>query len=215
MADPGFIAFFWSRREAVFHAMGQHFQMAGAALGLALVVGVAAGIAASRSRALSLPLVTVANIVQTIPSLALLGFLIPLLGIGMVPAVVALFAYSVLPILKNTHAGILQVEPSVIEAGRAMGMTSGQILWRIELPLALPVAFSGLRIAAVSCIGIATLCAAVGAGGLGTFIFRGISMVDARMILAGAVPAAVLAVGLDFAMHAVEGRLSPWKDEKA
>ena len=156
-----------------------------------------------------MPVVNIVNIIQTIPSLALLGFFIPIIGIGTKPAIIALFLYSLLAIIKNTMAGINQVDKSIIEAGTGMGMTNAQILIKIELPLAAAVIFSGIRIATVTCIGIATLCAAIGAGGLGQFIFRGISMVNNYMILAGALPAALMAIVVDLILHIIEKKLTP------
>jgi osmoprotectant transport system permease protein len=146
---------------------------------------------------------------QTIPSVALLGFLIPLFGIGTKPAIVALFLYSLLPIVRNTYTGIEQVDPAAIEAARGMGMRDRQILFRVTIPQALPVVMAGLRTATVSCVGIATLAALIGAGGLGTFIFRGISMLNTPMVLAGAIPAAVLALTLDGLLALVARWITP------
>jgi osmoprotectant transport system permease protein len=147
---------------------------------------------------------------QTIPSLALFGFLIPIPwigGIGNRTAVVALVLYAMLPILRNTYAGILSVDPAVVEAGRGMGMTDLERLRLIEVPLALPTILAGVRIATVVSVGLATIAAAVGAGGLGNYIFRGLSMVDSRLILAGAIPAAALAVAADALLGGLERRL--------
>ena len=165
----------------------------------------------TRKPRLSGPILTFANAVQTIPSLALFGFLIPLPfigGIGARTAIVALVLYSLLPIIRNTFTGISGVDPAIREAGRGMGMTDLQLLWTVEIPLALSVIFAGLRVATVLCVGIATIAAAVGAGGLGMFIFRGVSMVDSRLILAGAIPAAALALIADFGLGAIEKRFS-------
>jgi osmoprotectant transport system permease protein len=152
------------------------------------------------------------NVVQTIPSLALFGFLIPipfLGGIGARTAIVALVVYSLLPILRNTHAGIVSVDPAVVEAATGLGMTPGERLRLVELPLAFPVVLAGIRIAVVVGIGLATIAAAIGAGGLGVLIFRGVATVDHRLILAGAIPAALLALGFDFALGRVERRWGP------
>src|SRR5690606_14204600 len=135
-----------------------------------------------------------AGILQTIPSIALLGFMIPLLGIGAKPAIVALFLYALLPIIRNTYSGILGVNPAVKEAATAMGMTRRQVLWKVELPLAFPVILAGIRTATVITVGVATLAAYIGAGGLGEFIFGGIALNNSAMILAGAIPAALLAL---------------------
>jgi osmoprotectant transport system permease protein len=153
-----------------------------------------------------------ANIAQTIPSLALFGFLIPIPvigGIGKRTAIVALCLYALLPILRNTLLGILGVDAAVRESAVALGMTARQILWQVELPLAAPSIIAGLRIATVATIGTATIAAAIGGGGLGVFIFRGISMVDSRTVLAGAIPAAVMALLADEALEWIERRLSP------
>ncbi|MBD3393697.1 MAG: ABC transporter permease subunit, partial [Chitinivibrionales bacterium] len=154
----------------------------------------------------------VAGVIQTIPSLALIGFLLPIPiigGIGAKPAVVALFLYSLLAIIRNTFTGIQQVDPAIKESACGMGMTDWQVLWQVEIPLSLPTIMAGIRISTVICVGIATLCAAIGAGGLGKFIFRGISMVNNSMILAGALPAAALALTLDFILGRIEHSLTP------
>src|SRR5207245_5485468 len=165
----------------------------------------------TRKPGLSSPILTFANAVQTIPSLALFGFLIPVPfigGIGVRTAIVALVLYSLLPIIRNTFIGISGVDPAIREAGRGMGMTGGQLLWKVEIPLALGVIFAGVRVATVIGVGVATIAAAVGAGGLGMFIFRGVSMADSRVILAGAIPAAALALAADFGLGAIEKRFS-------
>ena len=170
-------------------------------------IGVPAGVAMTRKPSWSSPVMTFANIVQTIPSLALFGFLIPipiLGGIGATTAIVALVLYSLLPIIRGTFTGISGVDPAIREAGRGMGMTDTQLLMQVELPLALPVIFAGIRVAAVVGVGVATIAAAIGAGGLGMFIFRGVSMIDSRLILAGAIPAALLALGADWGLGALE-----------
>ncbi len=153
-----------------------------------------------------------ANIGQTIPSLALFGFLIPVPGIGGIgkrTAIVALCIYALLPVLRNALTGILGIDAAVRESAEAMGMTARQILWRVELPLAAPSIMAGLRIATVTTIGTATIAAAIGGGGLGVFIFRGVAMVDSRTILAGAIPAALLAIVADEVLEWIERRLSP------
>jgi osmoprotectant transport system permease protein len=148
-----------------------------------------------------------ANLAQTIPSLALFGFLLPVTGIGKPTAILALWLYALLPILRNSLTGILGVDPAVRESAVAMGMTGRQILWQVELPLAAPSIVAGLRIATVTTIGTATIAAAIGGGGLGVFIFRGISMVDTRTVLAGAIPAAALALLADEGLEWMERRL--------
>ena len=161
----------------------------------------------TRKPRLAKPVLTLANIVQTIPSLALFGFLIPipiLGGIGPTTAVVALVLYSLLPIIRGTFTGISGVDSAIREAGRGLGLTDAQLLLHVEFPLALPVIFSGIRVATVIAVGVATIAAAIGAGGLGMFIFRGVSMIDSRVILAGAIPAALLALGADWGVGALE-----------
>src|SRR6476661_1737716 len=185
----------------------QHIMLVVASITIAVVIGVPTGILLTRHKPLRTPILGLANIMQTIPSLALFGFLIPLPfigGIGARTAIVALVLYSLLPIIRNTVTGILGVDPNVREAAVAMGMTGGQILWRVELPLAMSVIITGVRVALVIAIGVATIAAAVGAGGLGVFIFRGIRQFDNNLLLAGAVPAALLALGVDFLLGLLE-----------
>ncbi|GAB3751576.1 ABC transporter permease/substrate-binding protein [Spirosoma pomorum] len=167
---------------------------------LALLIGVPMGILISRRTRLAGGVLGVAGILQTVPSVALLGFLIPLLGIGVGPALVALFLYALLPIIRNTYVGITEVNPLVKEAARGVGMTDRQVLINVELPLALPVIFAGIRTATVINVGVATLAAYVAAGGLGEFIFSGIALSNVNMMLAGAIPAALLAVLLDYTL---------------
>ena len=163
----------------------------------------------TRFRWLATPILGGANVIQTVPSLAILGFMIPLFGIGATPAIVALFLYALLPIIRNTYTGIIGVNPAIIEAAIGVGMTQRQVLGWVRLPLALSVIMAGIRTSTVICVGIATLCAFIGAGGLGEFIFSGISMVNANMILAGAIPAALLALMLDFVLGRIEKQLTP------
>lgn len=151
-----------------------------------------------------------ANVFQTIPSLALFGLLIPVPvigGIGATPAIIALALYSLLPIIRNTYAGIVGVDPAIREAGRGMGMTEQQLLLQVEIPLAMTVILAGVRVATVIAIGVATIAAAIGAGGLGELIFRGISTVNDQLILAGAIPAAIIALLADFAIGWLEKQL--------
>lgn len=174
---------------------------------IAVVVGIPTGVLLTRKKFLRGPILGVANVMQTIPSLALFGFLIPIHyigGIGARTAIIALVVYSLLPIIRNTVTGILGVDPNVHEAAVAMGMTSRQILWQVELPLAMSVIITGVRVALVIAIGVATIAAAVGAGGLGVYIFRGLRQPDTNLLLAGAVPAALLALTADFALGLLE-----------
>ncbi|HEX7150100.1 MAG TPA: ABC transporter permease [Thermoanaerobaculia bacterium] len=190
----------------------EHVLIVLAAVSVAVLVGVPAGVWCTRNAHLSRVLLKSIDAIQTIPSLALFGFLIPvpfLGGIGMRTAIVALILYSLLPIVRNTFLGIRGVDPVVREAGLAMGLTRRQLLREVELPLALPSIVAGVRIATVTGIGVATIAAAVGGGGLGTFIFRGVAMVDTRLILAGALPAAALALLADLVFTVVERRILP------
>jgi len=179
------------------------------AMAFALAIGIPLGILLTRQPALRGWALGFANVMQTVPSLALFGFLIPLTHIGKPTAIVALVLYALLPILRNTLTGILGVDRAVRESAIAMGMTNRQLLWHVELPLAAPVILAGVRVATVTTIGTATIAAAIGGGGLGVFIFRGIASVDTTEILAGAVPAALLALLSDGGLSWIEKRFSP------
>lgn len=186
----------------------EHLQLVGMAMLIACAIALPLGVVAVRSERIRPWALGFANVVQTIPSLAVLGFLIPLAyigGVGRRSAVVALVLYALLPILRNTVTGILSVDPAVRASAVALGMTERQVLWQVELPLAAPTILSGIHIAAVASIGTATLAAAVGAGGLGVLIFRGISMVNSTLILAGAIPAALLSLVTDRLPRWIEG----------
>jgi osmoprotectant transport system permease protein len=187
----------------------EHLWLTGAAMLLAAAIAVPAGVWLTRSPRWVRPVIGAANILQTIPSLALFGFLLPVPWLGDRAAriaIVALTAYALLPILRNTYAGIRGIDPAVIEVARAMGLTDAQRLFKVELPLAASFILAGLRTATVACVGIATIAAAVGAGGLGELIFRGVASVDNRLVLAGAIPAALLALAADGALGLVERR---------
>ncbi|ASK28910.1 ABC transporter permease [Chryseobacterium sp. T16E-39] len=175
----------------------QHLGLTFVSLLLAIIVGVPLGILIARKRLFANPVLGTAGILQTVPSIALLGFMIPAFGIGATPAIVALLIYALLPIIRNTYTGITGVDPAVVEAAKAMGMNRKQLLFKVELPLAMPVIIAGIRTAAVINVGVATLASFVAAGGLGEFIFGGISLNNTNMILAGAIPAALLAIILD------------------
>ena len=193
-------------------AIAMHVLLVAAAVGCATTIGVPLGILLTRRPHLRTVILGGAGVVQTIPSLALFGLLIPLPlvgGIGPRTAMVALMLYALLPILRNTVAGIEGIDPAVREAGRGMGMTDGQLLRLVELPLATGVIVAGIRVATVAGIGLATIAAAIGAGGLGTFIFRGVAMLDNTTILKGALPAAGLALLADFGLSALERRMRP------
>jgi len=192
-----FFDFILSHQNEILEQTLEHISLTVIALTISVLIGLPLGILLTRRKRLASPVLGVVGIIQTIPSVALLGFLLPLMGIGVVPAIVALFLYALLPIIRNTFTGIEEVDPSVKEAAQGMGMTNTQILGKIELPLAVPVIFAGIRTATVINVGIATLCALIASGGLGEFIFRGIALNNMNMILAGAIPAAVLALLLD------------------
>lgn len=206
MAD--FWQFIVSNQVEILDQTVQHIGLTFVSLLVAVAIGIPLGLLATRFDKISGPVLGAVGVIQTIPSIALLGFMLPLLGIGALPAVVALFLYALLPIVRNTYSGINEVEASVTEAARGMGMTGGQILRKVELPLATPVIFAGIRTATVINVGVATLCALIGAGGLGEFIFRGIALNNSIMIMAGALPAALLALGFDFVLGLLESNVS-------
>ena len=188
----------------------EHLFLVGVAISIAIIIGIPLGILITRQTQLRQPILGVANIMQTIPSLALFGLLIPVPvigGVGVVPAILALTLYSLLPIIRNTYTGIIGVDPAIREAGRGMGMTDRQLLLQVEIPLAMGVILAGVRVATVIGIGIATIAAAIGAGGLGVFIFRGIAVVNNQLILAGAVPAAAIALLADLFIGWLEKQL--------
>ena len=198
-----------NRSGDIITATFDHIQLTLIALVLANLIAIPLGVLLTRYRRWAEPIIGVTAVFQTIPSLALLGLMIPLLGIGALPAIVALTIYGLLPILRNTYTGILGVNPAAVEAGVGMGMTSWQVLFMVELPLALSVIMAGIRTATVLLVGVATLAALVGAGGLGELIFRGISMANQELILAGALPAALLALGFDYMLKKVESYAQP------
>jgi osmoprotectant transport system permease protein len=197
------------RTDDLWVSLLRHIELVSISMGIAILIGVPLGILISRLSFMEGPVLGTAGILQTIPSLALLGFMIPLFGIGLITAVVALFLYSLLPIIRNTFAGIKDVNRSVIEAAIGMGMTDRQILFKIELPLALSVLMAGIRTATVINVGTATLAAFIGAGGLGDFIFLGISRNIDALVLLGAIPAALLALILDFLLGKLERAATP------
>ena len=206
----GVLSFIFNNGREVLELTLQHVTLVGISMLLATAIGIPLGVLLTRRVALRRWVLGGANIIQAIPSLALFGFLIPVPimgGIGSRTAIVALTLYALLPIIRNTYVGIKGVDRAVIEAGRGMGMTDRQLLWRVEIPLALGVILAGVRVATVISVGIATIAAAVGAGGLGMYIFRGVGMVNNQVILAGAIPAACLAVLADFSLGWAEHRL--------
>ncbi|MDM3852981.1 MAG: glycine betaine ABC transporter substrate-binding protein [Aphanizomenon gracile PMC644.10] len=208
--------FFQYGTEIIFHS-GEHLILVIISLAIAISIGLPVGILITRQSKLASPILGLANAIQTIPSLAIFGFLIsvPFLGgIGKIPAIVALTLYALLPIIRNTYIGINSISPAIKEVGIGMGMTDQQLLFQVEIPLALPVILAGVRVATVISVGIATIAAAIGGGGLGVFIFRGISTVNNELILAGAVPAALIALSADFGLGLLEKRLTNQIEKK-
>ena len=209
-----FLDYLIANRADVLARTVEHLILVGTSVGIAVFIGIPTGILLTRREALRKPIIGFVNVIQTIPSLALFGFLIPVPligGIGARTAIVALSAYALLPIVRNTYEGIRGIDPAVRESGLAMGMTDAQLLREVEFPLALGVILGGVRLATVIGIGIATIAAAIGAGGLGVFIFQGISMVNNQVILAGAIPAALLALAADAGLGLLERRYSRWR----
>lgn len=206
------IEFFARHQREILQATLEHIWLVAMSMLLAVAIGVPLGIIVTRQPWLSKPILGGANIAETIPSLALFGFLLPVPWLGERAdrlVIVALTLYALLPIIRNTSTGIENINAAVRQAARGMGMTDNQILWQVELRLAMPTILAGVRVATVLTIGIATIAAAVGAGGLGEFIFRGLAMVNNQLILAGAIPAAALALLADFILSLLEQRLRP------
>ncbi len=203
-----FIQYIVEQRNQILTLLMQHIYLSFIAVSIAVLIGVPLGILVSRIKKLQKPVLGFANVMQAIPSLALLGFLIPLSGIGSRPAIIMVVLYSLLPIIKNTHTGLSGISPEMLEAAAGIGLTKNQILTKVQLPLALPVIMAGIRISAVTAVGLMTISAFVGAGGLGYLVFSGVQTVDNQMILAGAIPACVLALLIDFLVGKLEYKLS-------
>lgn len=208
-----FGAFMVERLPVTFKLAGQHLLLTGIAVVFAILLAVPLGIVLTRQEVLTGPILGIAGVIQTIPSLALLAFMIPipLLGLGARSAITALFLYALLPILRNTYTGIREVDPDVVEAARGMGLYDRQILWRVELPLATATIMAGIRTSTVISIGVATLAAFIGAGGLGEPIATGLYLNETQLILSGAIPAALLAIAADFVLGRVEKALRPYE----
>ena len=204
--NPSPLDFLIQRAPDLWQKTLEHLVLTGAATGIAVVIGLPLGVWIMRRPAVRGLILGAAGVVQTVPSLALLAFLLTFLGIGVTPAVVALTLYALLPIVRNTFTGLDGISPDIIEAAMGMGFTRRQRLW-VEVPLALPVIVAGIRTAAVIIVGIATLSAYIGAGGLGDFIVRGLALNNSRLILLGAVPAAALALIIDYAIGLFERTL--------
>jgi osmoprotectant transport system permease protein len=204
-----FIQTVQSRQAEIIKGMLEHLYLSFTSILLALIISIPLGIYLSRKKKMADSVIGITAVFQTIPSLALFGFLIPILGTGGITAITALTIYALLPVLRNTYTGIVGVDESVIEAGKGMGMTNSQILTKIELPLAFPFIMAGVRTATVLTVGIATLATFVGAGGLGEIIYRGLASWNNALVLAGAIPAAILAILFDYALKRVEKLATP------
>ncbi len=207
--QSSFLAYLWSRRRVTLSLTLRHLLLVGLSMGAGLLVAVPLGLLLERLRPAAEATIRAVGLLQTIPSIALLAFMIPLLGIGVAPAVTALFLYSLYPMVRNTYTGVRNADPVAVDAARALGMTDGQLLWRVRLPLAAPVLMAGVRTAAVINVGTATLAAFIGAGGLGDPIVTGLALSDTRLVLSGAVPAALLALLVDAALGLAERAVAP------
>jgi osmoprotectant transport system permease protein len=205
----GLLGYMWAHRRELANLTGQHLYLTGVSMALAVIIGIPLGIAITRFRPAAGPVLGTASILQTVPSLALLTFMIPYLGLGEPPAIAALFLYGLLPIVRNTYAGIRAVDAGLLEVAEGMGLTAWQRLWLVELPLASAVIMAGVRTAVVIAIGTATLAAFIGAGGLGNPIVSGLTLNDDVIILSGAVPAALLAIGVDLLLGRLERLIVP------
>ena len=202
-----FLGFCWERREVILLCTVRHVEVSVIAVFLSVVIAVPLGILITRYRKMAHLVVNSANVGQTVPSLAILGMVIPVLGIGLKPAIFALVLRGILPIINNTYSGVMNVDRSVVEAGRGMGMRNREILRLVELPLSFPVIMAGIRTTTVLSISVATLAALIGAGGLGDLIFQGIVMADRNLLLAGSIPTAILAIAADLLLGAWEKRI--------
>lgn len=198
-----------SRQDLIIERALEHLYLSFMAILIAVAISVPLGIYISRKKKVAEFYIGITAVLQTIPSLALFGFLVPILGIGTVTALVALIIYALLPILRNTYTGITGVDEGIIEAGEGMGMTPRQILWKIQLPLSLPFMMAGIRTATVLTVGVATLATFVGAGGLGDVIWRGLQSWNNSLVLAGAIPVAMLALFFDYILKVIEKKVTP------
>lgn len=203
------LAYFVKNQALILKLTLEHIEITVVAVSISTLIGVVIGILITRFRRAATPVIGIAGILYTIPSLALFGMLIPFIGIGLKPTLIALILYSQLALIRNTFVGITHIDPSIREAGRGMGMSSWQFLRMVELPVALPVIMAGIRTAAVMNIGTATIAAYIGAGGLGWLIFRGIASVNTEQIVAGALPVTLLAIGVDYLFVLLERYLTP------
>jgi osmoprotectant transport system permease protein len=189
----------------------QHLRITLTGVLMAVVIGMTCGIVITKHKSLAGMVMSLTDIIQTIPTLALLAILMMFFGLGDTTAVIALFLYSLLPIVRNTYIGLIGVEQGLVEAGTGMGMTGLQLLFRVQLPIALPVILSGIRVALVTGLGVATIGVLIGSAGLGTFIYRGVQMANVKMIFSGAIPLSILAIGTDVLLTYVERRMLRFK----
>jgi len=205
----GFFHFISSRKLEILKLIYEHIELTLLAVLIAVIIGIPLGILITKIKKLSKPIIGAANVIQAIPSLALLGFLIPVLGIGSKPAIVMVVLYSLLPIVKNCYTGLINIDKDILEAAKGMGMTDNQILIKVQLPLAMPIIMAGIRISAVTAVGLMTIAAFIGAGGLGQMVFTGVQTVNNNMILSGAIPACILALLMDFLIGLLEKKVVP------
>ena len=198
--------YFIANYDRIALATARHLEICALSVVLALALGIPLGILAAKVRPLSFVILGTVSVIYTVPTLAMFGLMIPVLGLGFVPAIAAIVLYSLLPVVQNTYTGIVNAPDDTREAARGLGMSEAQILWRVELPLSLPVLSAGIRTAVVNAVGMGTLASLIGAGGLGDLIFRGISTVSLVVVLAGSIPVVVIAVLADMLLRSVEAR---------
>ena len=213
----GLLDFLSDRGEDILGGLGQHVYLTVVAMALAVGLALPLGLVLTRTKRAANKVIAAVGVIQTLPSLALVGLMVPLLGAGPKAAITALFLYALLPIVRNTYTGVMAVDPAMIEAARGMGMTSWQILLRIELPLSIPIIMAGVRTSTIICVGVATLGGIVGAGGLGELIWQGIDRSDDALVYAGALPAMALALVLDGVLALGERAFTPeglWLSEE-
>ncbi|MFK9092866.1 glycine betaine ABC transporter substrate-binding protein [Bacillus salipaludis] len=210
----GFWNYLTGNYQQIFNLLGEHLYLSIISVLIAIIIGIPLGILISNEPKLSKPIIGTTNVIQAVPSLALLGFLIPFIGIGSAPAIVMVVLYSLLPIVKNTYTGLTNIDGDILEAAKGIGLTKSQTMRKVQLPLAFPMIMAGIRISAVTAVGLMTIAAFVGAGGLGYLVFSGVQTVDNHMILAGAIPACILALLIDFVVGKLETSLSYTSKQK-
>src|SRR3954452_20094203 len=204
----GFWNYLTSNYSQILSLLGEHLYLSIVSVLIAIIIGIPLGILISNEPKLSKPIIGITNVIQAVPSLALLGFLIPFIGIGSAPAIVMVVLYSLLPIVKNTYTGLTNIDGDILEAAKGIGLTKSQTMKKVQLPLAFPMIMAGIRILAGKAVGLMTIAAFVGAGGLGYLVFSGVQTVDNYMILAGAIPACILALLIDFVVGKLETSFS-------